>query len=100
MKSSWKEVRGITERVLDDLDTDMPPYIVLGNKSDLEDERKILREEVESACEEMGCLFNECSAKADTEITESFISLIRTILKKRYPRGSSQGGGKKFCTIL
>ena len=49
------------------------PYIVMGNKEDLEDARKVAREEVLQWCKENGNLeYFETSAKTSLRVKEAF----------------------------
>ena len=51
----------------------------VGNKLDLEDQRKISKEEVTKFCEEKGILSYECSAKTGENIKEVFVEVMNKI---------------------
>lgn len=56
------------------------PFVVLGNKSDLEPERKVEQEEASSWCEQNGALPNfETSAKDAVNVDRAFVAAIRRV---------------------
>ena len=57
------------------------PIFLVGNKSDLEDIRKISKEEGEQLAKKYGIMFSECSAKTGENVDYIFNELI----KKCYP---------------
>eukprot|EP00826_Nyctotherus_ovalis_P000747 TRINITY_DN1002_c0_g2_i1.p1 TRINITY_DN1002_c0_g2~~TRINITY_DN1002_c0_g2_i1.p1 ORF type:complete len:182 (-),score=56.80 TRINITY_DN1002_c0_g2_i1:39-584(-) len=60
------------------------PFIVLGNKADKEDTRKVPAEKVKVWCENNGQLpFYETSAKMQTNVVEAFEEATRRILKNK-----------------
>jgi Ras-related protein Rab-5C len=87
---------------------------LVGNKSDLEDGRRIRSEEAKSYADENGILFMETSAKTATNVSEIFEAIANTLPKKvtkppvstGQPSGNgfiikeetrTPGGGKKAC---
>ena len=52
---------------------------MVGNKIDLEKERKVKTEEGEKLAEEYNCPFKETSAKEDININETFEDLVEII---------------------
>ena len=86
------------------------PFVVLGNKSDLVSERKVLEEEAATWCEQNGGLPNfETSAKDAVNVDRAFVAAIRRVsalhhastnnMKRHdYPVDLSKGtGGKGSC---
>ena len=58
-------------------------YLLLGNKSDLNDARRVTREEGEELCKELNALdFIETSAKYGDNVEKAFQSLVSHILNK------------------
>ena len=54
------------------------PFVVFGNKADLEQKRKLSKEEVKKFCEELGNItYIETSASDDIGVEEGFTNLIR-----------------------
>ena len=67
---------------MEELTKNADPNIVIalvGNKSDLEDQRRISTEEAKKFCEENGLLYFECSAKTGANVREVFISVMEKI---------------------
>lgn len=63
------------------------PQKLVGNKTDLESERKVSRNEGAELAKSFGCPFVECSAKTHTNIHEVFHEIIREIRKDRAVKG-------------
>ena len=57
--------------------------LLIGNKSDLEDERQISKEEGKEFAEINGMQFFETSAKANFQVQEAFIQLTRNVIKTK-----------------
>ena len=57
--------------------------ILLGNKCDLEDERKVKQEDVEKFCEENNMEYFETSAKENINLNEAFYKIVELILKDK-----------------
>ena len=66
-----------------DLKGDDFPLILLGNKNDLEEERKISKEEGQKFADEIGIQFFETSNKTGINIQESGLALIKKIIEKK-----------------
>ena len=73
----------------DDLrDLNKVPKILVGNKCDLEDERKIETEEGEKLANENRMKFIETSAKDSTNVTEAFNILLKDV--KEYMKNNPE----------
>ena len=57
--------------------------LLIGNKSDLEDERKVSKEEGKEFAEINGMEFFETSAKEDYQVQDAFIQLTRDVIKTK-----------------
>ena len=57
--------------------------LLIGNKSDLEDERKVSKEEGKEFAEINGMEFFETSAKEDYQVQDAFIQLTRDVIKSK-----------------
>ena len=55
--------------------------ILLGNKVDIENERKVTKEEVEKYCKEIGILALDTSAKIGKNINQAFENIVNMILE-------------------
>jgi len=67
------------------------PIILVGNKSDLEDERAVTTDEGKELAAKWNCGFLEASAKSNTNVPEIFFELVQRVNKWR----SSNPDGKK-----
>ena len=70
----WEDIRDYKERDF--------PVILVGNKCDLEDERKVKKEEGESMAKKYKVKFYEASNKDGTNVEESSRELINIILNR------------------
>ena len=72
------------------------PILIIGNKSDKEDEREVSTEEGKEFANERGLLFIEVSAKTGKNIKEAFLLLVKKILQggQSYIEGMSLNDSK------
>ena len=66
--------------VIDQYDQHYVGKILIGNRCDLNDDRKVSTERGQAKADEYGMAFSETSAKTNTNIRESFIALAKDIL--------------------
>lgn len=105
-RSSFQEVAHFQQQILRVKDADNFPMILVGNKSDLEGERKISTAEAKELARSFGCRYLETSAKARHNVEETFYGLVHEIRKERkgkanaerMARTTHQRSGR--CTIL
>ena len=57
--------------------------VLVGNKNDLKDQRKIKREDVDPWINRYGCIYVETSALTGDSVEEAFISLCQAIAKEK-----------------
>ncbi|VDL17173.1 unnamed protein product [Hymenolepis diminuta] len=84
------------------------PMLICGNKVDLEDNRKVTREEAEEFCRKYQVPYLETSAKDDINVEKAFLSLAQQVynlkVSQRTQHQTAQpvksGRRKKRCTIL
>lgn len=57
--------------------------VLIGNKSDLEAERKVSKEEAENFAKQKEMLFFEASAKSSENVNESFLALSKRLMQKK-----------------
>lgn len=69
------------------------PLMLVGNKMDLDSERAVLENEGKRMANSWGCEYMECSAKANTNVTELFVTFTRNILKTSTDPNKGGGGG-------
>ncbi len=61
------------------------PGILIGNKSDLLDQRAVTREEAEAFAQQAGLKYIETSAKLDENVGDSFQKIAITIIQTKWP---------------
>jgi len=65
-------------------DSEFPPIVIVGNKSDLpEDLKQVTKKDAESLCQKWKTPFIEASAKTRKNIDESFMTLVHEILNQK-----------------
>jgi len=81
---------------------------LMANKVDLQSERKVTPEQIESFAKPRGCVYFECSAKTGKNITEAFRHLAREVgntkapppEKKAVDTAGSRQGRKGTCLVV
>lgn len=89
----------LKEKIARIRESDEFPMVVAGNKCDLENGRKVKKEEAAKMCKEWDCAFLETSAKTKINTEEVFFALVRKIreaTQKTEPKKKSGG----FCTLI
>jgi Ras-related protein Rap-1B len=118
--SSLYELQELREQIRRIKEDDNVPMVLVGNKSDLEDDRAVPRARAFKLSQEWGGVpYYEASARRRANVDETFVDLCRQIIHKdrdirrqndqkegRTSRPTRQGGGrgkrshKPRCTIL
>lgn len=99
-KNTWDNlVAKHHKEIIQILDGEIPPIIVIGNKKDLAPSgRQVNTAEAQNKCETWNCMFKETSALTDENVTEAFVMIIRRHLVELYSK--LQKPKPKFCSIL
>jgi len=103
---SFSEVQQLYDHILRVKDLDKVPFVLVGNKCDLESEREVPKEKGEEFAKEIQCKFMESSAKTKVNVTEAFHELVREIKRWRLTHGKPEEKekekkkAKKSCLIL
>eukprot|EP00028_Trichosphaerium_sp_Am-I-7-wt_P007226 CAMPEP_0168523410 /NCGR_PEP_ID=MMETSP0405-20121227/9964_1 /TAXON_ID=498012 /ORGANISM="Trichosphaerium sp, Strain Am-I-7 wt" /LENGTH=182 /DNA_ID=CAMNT_0008545273 /DNA_START=73 /DNA_END=621 /DNA_ORIENTATION=- len=96
-RDSFEMLEIINEKILNESGCNSVPRILVGNKIDLEGQRKVTTAEGKAKAEEWGCAFVETSAKENVNVEQAFLLLINEI--KRHQSGNTNDPDKR-CIIL
>ena len=80
--ASFHEISALREQILRVKDSEDVPMIIVGNKSDLEDQRCVITEQGEKLAETFKCPFFETSAKMRKNVDVVFGQLMKEMDKK------------------
>ncbi|BFU21705.1 Ras family GTPase [Entamoeba histolytica HM-1:IMSS-B] len=98
-KQSFVECQSTVEMLLRIRDVTVP-WMLIGNKIDLKEEREVTQEDALEYAKQKGAVgFLETSAKSNINIEHAFISLAKQILKVR-GKQENQSTKDKKCFIL
>ncbi|KAJ6246192.1 ras-like protein rasd [Anaeramoeba flamelloides] len=100
-RSSFDEVSNFYEQIKNERQTNKNPTIIVGNKVDLDGQRKISQIEGQDLAKSLNCLFIESSAKTRVNIEEPFCNLTREI-NKLYPNNIVVNTNRKVqrCAVF
>lgn len=81
------------------------PFLLVGNKADLEEKRQVSTEEGDSKAKEWNVPYVETSAKTRANVDKVFFDLMREIRDRKMednvkPGGKGKKGKKKKCVLL
>jgi len=93
-KSTFININKWMENIEDEIDTKLP-IILVGNKSDLNDKRKVTTEEGENKAKEYGFPFFETSCKTGDNVNNVFIELAELVYEK-FGKKPSKNSNKKI----
>ena len=99
-KESFETTKVRYERILKLKGEQKVSIVIVGNKCDLEESRKVSREEAENFCSSNKITFMETSALNMINVKEAFLAVAKGLLKINFPekyKNNGQGGGKKKC---
>lgn len=93
------------EQILRVKEEEAIPLLLVGNKSDLEERRKVSADEATAKAAEWGVQYVETSAKTRANVDKVFFDLMREVRKKKkaeskHTNGPSGKKKKKHCCIL
>lgn len=90
-ENSLKELESIRQQLVRIKDSDNVPMLLIGNKCDLDEERKISAEDGIAVSQRWGKVpFYETSAMYKTNVEEAFVDVVRQIIRKEVIGGSQQ----------
>ena len=91
-RQSFAELEDLFERTMF-VRGDVPPFSIVGLRSDMGVERQVAYEEGYSLCNQLGGIhFQECSAKDNVGIEEAFDPIIDAVLSVKYDKGQKRKG--------
>ena len=99
-RESFESMKIRYERILKLKGDQKASIIVVGNKCDLVDERKVTKEEGENFCSSNKITFMEVSALKVINVRETFLTVARGLLQINFPeryKNSGKNGDKKKC---
>ncbi|KEQ93455.1 hypothetical protein AUEXF2481DRAFT_41685 [Aureobasidium subglaciale EXF-2481] len=92
--SSLKELSELREQLVNLKDDPNVPIVLVGNKSDLEEDRAVSRAQAFAVSSGWGNVpYYETSARRRQNVTEVFVDVCRQIIHRDLQRGRSGGGG-------
>jgi GTPase KRas protein len=101
-RASFEEMMTFYQQILRVKDQDHFPIVLVGNKSDLEQERVVSFQEGTELARKCQCKFIETSARYKVNIDEAFYTLVRAIRAegKKDPKKKEKSRKKFKCEII
>jgi len=99
-ESTFNDLPDLRDQILRVKDTDSIPMVLVGNKCDLKDQRKITTEQGENLAKKFNCTFMEASAKDKFHVDDIFYDLVRQINAASSGRKKDDRKKKGFCSVL
>ncbi|XP_059482094.1 ras-related protein Ral-a isoform X1 [Neocloeon triangulifer] len=105
---SFQATEEFREQILRVKNDDNIPFLLVGNKSDLKDKRKVSLQEATSRAQQWGVPYVETSAKTRENVDKVFFDLMREIRSRKMEENKANNGKskdkckrkKRKCTIL
>ncbi|KAJ3334787.1 hypothetical protein HDU91_002525, partial [Kappamyces sp. JEL0680] len=100
---SFKNAQDFRDQICRVLDDEKVPFILVGNKMDLQDGRKVNSRDAELKAKAWGCPYIETSAKTRQNVDEVFEKIMRQIRDKKAAAQPKQEAAEKkegCCIIL
>ena len=93
--NTFDEALRLHDHILRVKDADEVPFVLVGNKCDLEDEREVTAERGQQFADEHECPFLEASAKTRKNVVEVFEAIVREINARTKKTSSTPVGDDK-----
>jgi len=95
---SFEVVGVIYDKIMDMIGNPNVPIVLVGNKSDLQNEREVTRDEGEKYAREINAVFLETCAKDNLCVNDLFQKILVQI-EKSSGNETGEGSGDKKCSI-
>jgi len=100
-RTSFEEISSYREKICRTKGMDEVPMILVGNKSDLAQDRQVAQNEAQQTAEQFGIPWMETSAKTRTNVEDAFYTLVREIRKYKQKNVEPMKTKKKTrCVVL
>jgi len=99
-RSSYDEIESFRDQIIRTKDLDDVPFVICGNKCDLEHEREVTTSEAKDLGKLWGVPTIEASAFTRTNVDEAFFQLVREIRKQQFKYKVSDKDKKKQKKIV
>jgi len=98
---SFLEVQKLYDHILRVKDADDIPFVLVGNKCDLEQSREVSKQQGEELAKEINVPFFEASAKTKINVNQIFYEVVREINKWREANPATRGTRRtKICVLV
>uniref|UniRef100_A0A8C7YVH1 small monomeric GTPase n=1 Tax=Oryzias sinensis TaxID=183150 RepID=A0A8C7YVH1_9TELE len=87
------------EQILRVKEDESVPFLLVGNKSDLDDRRQVSAEEAKARAEQWGVSYVETSAKTRANVDKVFFDLMREIRARKMEDSKEKNGKKKSKSL-
>jgi GTPase SAR1 family protein len=67
------------------------PFVIVGTKSDLINERQVENEEIQSFCNQLEIPYFECSSKENKNLEQAFNEILKQIILEKYYQKMEKG---------
>ena len=78
----------------------MPSMVLVANKVDMPDKRKITQQQGQEAATEYGAGYVETSARTGYNADKAFEDLVRLIRRRTDADPEKRSGGRRICTLI
>jgi GTPase KRas protein len=102
-EDTFNQIEGIHESIFRVKEGDNVPFILVGNKIDLENDREVATEKGRQLASKLSCQFFECTAKNNESVMEVFYELVRGMrrtIKREKIDSLTDKKKKRPCSIL
>ena len=106
-ESSFNEIHNFHEKILRVKDRDEFPMILVGNKCDLDSQRRVSNDQAQARAKELSITYIETSAKSKLNVEQAFYELVRSIREfqkydsdDRVEEGGASTNNKDGCCVL